>query len=66
VNFALRQVGKRVSSYEEIKEVDGEWTLDITSTFKNAHLKFKLGEEFDEKTMDGRDVKVCNYFFSFL
>ncbi|XP_060553513.1 fatty acid-binding protein, liver-like [Ruditapes philippinarum] len=57
VNFALRQVGKRVSSYEEIKEVDGEWTLDITSTFKNAHLKFKLGEEFNEKTMDGRDVK---------
>ena len=38
---------------------DGEWQLKITSTFKNAHLIFKLGEEFDETTMDGRKVKVC-------
>ncbi|XP_053401752.1 fatty acid-binding protein, liver-like [Mercenaria mercenaria] len=57
VGFATRQIGKRTSSWEEIKEQDGVWTLDITSTFKNAHLKFKLGEEFDEKTMDGREVK---------
>lgn len=57
VGFATRQIGKRTSSWEHIKEVDGVWHLDITSTFKNVHLKFKLGEEFDETTMDGRAVK---------
>lgn len=57
VNFALRQIGKRTSAREEIKQDGDIWTLDIFSTFKNAHLKFKLGEEFDETTMDGRNVK---------
>jgi len=57
VGIALRQVGKRTNAWEEIKQDGDTWLLNITSTFKNAHLKFKLGEEFDEKTMDGRDVK---------
>ena len=56
-NFALRQIAKRISATEEIK--DGEqWSLKITSTFKNVHLIFTLGQEFDETTMDGRKVKV--------
>lgn len=57
VGFATRQIGKRTSSWEDIHQNGDEWTLDITSTFKNAHLKFKLGDEFDETTMDGRKVK---------
>lgn len=28
------------------------------STFKTTILKFKLGEEFDEETLDGRMVKT--------
>ncbi|KAL4235153.1 Lipocalin / cytosolic fatty-acid binding protein [Mactra antiquata] len=57
VGFATRQIGKRVSSWEDIKQDGDMWSLDITSTFKNTSLKFKLNEEFDEKTLDGRDVK---------
>lgn len=47
---------------EEIKKVEEDWVLNITSTFKNASLTFKIGEEFDEVTMDGRRCKVCYMF----
>lgn len=58
INFVLRKVGNSITSYEEIKQNGDDWELNITSTFKNAHLKFKLGEEFDETTLDGRKCKV--------
>lgn len=58
INFVLRKVGNSITSYEEIKQDGDNWELNITSTFKNAHLKFKLGEEFDETTLDGRKCKV--------
>ncbi|XP_063440141.1 fatty acid-binding protein homolog 6-like [Mytilus trossulus] len=57
VNIILRKVGNSITSCEEIKQTDELWELLITSTFKNAHLKFKLGEEFDETTLDGRKCK---------
>ncbi|KAH3770103.1 hypothetical protein DPMN_171383 [Dreissena polymorpha] len=57
VGFATRQIGKRTSSWEEIKQNGEDWTLNITSTFKNVYLQFKLGEEFEETTMDGRNVQ---------
>lgn len=57
INFVLRKVGNSITSYEEIKQNGDDWELNITSTFKNAHLKFKLGEEFDETTLDGRKCK---------
>lgn len=57
INFVLRKVGNSITSYEEIKQDGDDWELNITSTFKNAHLKFKLGEEFDETTLDGRKCK---------
>lgn len=60
INFVLRKVGNSITSYEEIKQNGDDWELNITSTFKNAHLKFKLGEEFDETTLDGRKCKVIN------
>nr|XP_022340035.1 fatty acid-binding protein homolog 5-like isoform X2 [Crassostrea virginica] len=57
INFVLRKVGNSITSYEEMKQNGDQWELNITSTFKNAHLKFKLGEEFDETTLDGRKCK---------
>ena len=56
--MVLRKIGGKVSPYEHIKQEGDLWILDITSTFKNVYLKFKLGEEFDETTADGRNVKV--------
>ncbi|XP_071085414.1 fatty acid-binding protein homolog 6-like [Haliotis cracherodii] len=57
VNILVRKVGLSLTSYEEIKQDGDCWEIHITSTFKNAQLKFKLGEEFEEETMDGRKVK---------
>jgi fatty acid-binding protein 3 len=58
VNFVLRKVGNTITSYEEIIQTGDVWEIKMTSTFKNVYLKFKLGEEFDDVTLDGRKVKV--------
>lgn len=52
-----RKVGATVSPVIELSENNGEYTLKTSSTFKNSEIKFKLGEEFDEETPDGRKVK---------
>lgn len=53
-------MGSTVSPVVELTEDNGLYTLKTTSTFKNSEIKFKLGEEFDEETVDGRKVKsVC-------
>ncbi|XP_013405723.1 fatty acid-binding protein, liver [Lingula anatina] len=57
VGFALRKIGGMTKPQEEIS-IDGDfWQLDILSTFKNIHLKFKLGVAFEEHTVDGRTVQ---------
>ena len=44
---------------DTIISIDGDtWKLRTESTFKNTELVFKLNEEFDETTADGRKVKV--------
>lgn len=50
-------MGAAVSPVVELTENDGEYTMKTTSPFKNSEIKFKLGEEFDEETPDGRKVK---------
>lgn len=55
-----RKMGSSVSPVVELTEKDGTYTLKTTSPFKNTEISFKLGEEFDEETADGRKVKsVC-------
>ena len=34
------------------------WNFKTSTMLKSMELKFKLGEEFDEKSPDGRDVKA--------
>lgn len=38
---------------------DGFISLKAESTFKTTEIKFKLNEEFEETTADGRKTKVC-------
>lgn len=60
MGMVTRKMGATVSPVVELTEKDGVYTLKTTSTFKNTEIKFKLGEEFDEDTVDGRKVKsVC-------
>ncbi len=39
-------------------ESDGNWCIKTSTTLKTIELKFRLGEEFDETTPDGREVKA--------
>lgn len=60
VGMVLRKLGNSINPTVELSKDGDEYTLATTSTFKNTIIKFKLGEEFDEETVDGRKVKsVC-------
>ncbi|XP_033321472.1 fatty acid binding protein isoform X1 [Megalopta genalis] len=60
VGVMTRKMGSCVSPVVELTEDNGLYTLKTTSTFKSGDIKFKLGEEFEEETPDGRKVKsVC-------
>lgn len=58
VNFFLIQIGNLVSPTVELRKLpDHKYKLITESTFQNTEITFKLGEEFDEETVDGRKVK---------
>lgn len=57
VGLLTRKIGNKVSPVMELTENDGEYSLSSNSTFKNFLIKFRLGQEFDEETPDGRRVK---------
>lgn len=57
VGMVTRKMGNAVSPVVELTKADDKYTLTSNSTFKNTSTAFKLGEEFDEETPDGRKVK---------
>merc|ERR1712176_753892 len=62
VNFLLRKAATVSTPTLEVTEAGGEWTITTATTLKTMTLKFKLGEEFDETTPDGREVKALVTF----
>ncbi|XP_017119023.1 fatty acid-binding protein, muscle [Drosophila elegans] len=57
VGLVTRKMGNSLSPTVEVT-LDGDtYTLTTTSTFKTSAISFKLGQEFDEETLDGRNVK---------
>lgn len=63
VGFATRQMGNVVKPNLVISVDDaGVITMRSESSFKNVEIKFKIDEEFDETTADGRQTKVSNWF----
>lgn len=59
--MVLRKMGNSVSPSVELKKEGDVYTFTTSSTFKTSTISFKLGEEFDEETLDGRKVKsVCS------
>lgn len=62
VGFVTRKIGNNIYPTVELIKNGDEYILNTTSTFKDTTIKFKLGEEFDEETVDGRNVKsVCTF-----
>lgn len=58
VGFVMRNLAKLQTPTVTIS-IDGEEiTIKTETTFKTSEMKFKLGEEFTEKRLDGVDVKV--------
>ncbi|XP_014239544.1 fatty acid-binding protein, muscle [Cimex lectularius] len=58
VGLMTRTVGNSVSPVVELLVEGDEYTLKSSSTFKNTVVKFKLNQEFDQETPDGRKVKA--------
>ena len=55
----IRKVAVNTSPTIEISvKDDGTIVVKTSSTFKNSQMEFKLGEEFEEKRMDGANVKT--------
>lgn len=50
-------MGNSVTPTVHIEKNGDEYQFHTVSTFKTLIIKFKLGEEFDEETLDGRKVK---------
>jgi len=60
--MVLRKMGNSVNPTVELVKEGDLYTFNTVSTFKNSQIKFKLGEEFEEETIDGRKVKsVCTF-----
>lgn len=58
VGFFLRKIGNSVSPTVELQKLDnGKYKLLTISTFKDSIIEFELDKEFDEETLDGRQVK---------
>lgn len=58
VGFMLRKAAMASTPVMTITESGGQWTMTTKTTMKSIELKFRLGEEFDETTTDGRTVKT--------
>ncbi|XP_074654461.1 sodium/calcium exchanger regulatory protein 1-like [Tubulanus polymorphus] len=58
VSAPLRKLASLSKPKQFIEQKDGGLYIKTTTSFKNTELFFKLGEEFEEKTGDGRTVKT--------
>merc|ERR1711913_165150 len=58
VGFMLRKAALASTPTMTITEAGGQWNMITKTTMKSIDLKFRLGEEFDEVTTDGRKCKT--------
>ncbi|XP_078504583.1 fatty acid-binding protein, brain-like [Lissotriton helveticus] len=57
VAFTTRQAGNVTKPTQIISKNGDKVTIRTESTFKNMEINFKLGEEFNETTVDDRKCK---------
>lgn len=58
VGLVMRKMGNSVSPTVELIKDGDTYTLNSSSTFKSTSISFKLDEEFEENTVDGRKVRT--------
>ena len=54
----MRKMANAATPVVDITLDNETYSMKSTTTFKTTEIKFKLGEEFEETTADGRIVKV--------
>ncbi|XP_054715080.1 fatty acid-binding protein-like [Uloborus diversus] len=57
VSMVTRKLAENSKPTVEIKQEGDEFVVK-TIAFKNSEIRFKLGEEFEEKRLDGATVKT--------
>lgn len=62
VRFVMRKIGNAVVPAVELLQNGDIYTLRTTSAYKDFQITFRIGEEFDEVTVDGRKVKSVLYW----
>nr|WLG17462.1 fatty acid-binding protein A [Brachionus rotundiformis] len=58
VGLVMRKIGNTTKPNVKFVKNGDEWTFSTVSTLKSQHLKYKLDEEFEEETLDGRKVRT--------
>ncbi|CAL8361664.1 unnamed protein product [Arctogadus glacialis] len=62
VGMASRQVGNVIKPKFIVSVAEGVISMKTQSTFKSTEIKFKLDEEFEERTADDRVTKTIVSF----
>lgn len=57
VGFFTRKIGNNISPTVTLEKNGNKYKLLTESTFKTSIIEFELGKEFDETTLDDRQVK---------
>ena len=58
VGFMLRQAALASTPIMTISEAGGRWSIITKTSMKSLETNFRLGEEFEEVTTDGRKCKT--------
>uniref|UniRef100_A0A646QCX0 Fatty acid-binding protein n=1 Tax=Hemiscolopendra marginata TaxID=943146 RepID=A0A646QCX0_9MYRI len=58
VGMMTRKMANAATPVQDIVYENGEFYIKTSTTFKTTELRFKLDQEFDETTGDGRQVKT--------
>lgn len=58
VGLVMRKMANMAKPTIVISVADDNWMVKTITTVKTTEIRFKLDEEFDEVTADGRKVKV--------
>jgi len=58
VGLVMRKMANAATPTQEIKIEGDTWSIKTSTTFKTTDISFKIDEEFDETTGDGRKVKT--------
>ncbi|CAL4081622.1 unnamed protein product [Meganyctiphanes norvegica] len=58
VGMMMRKLGSTSKPEVTFAQKGDEWTMKTSTAMKTTEIKFMLGQEFDESTVDGRECKT--------